>query len=144
MEVIYKLEDNQLLYAKDGDEVQAEFITLFAPSSKQLKHTTFLKQSFFRALNSLQGDSKAEESTEQPEMKAGDLMAMLYMSDVDMNVVLLTAIELFKSGVALVDGEQRLTSPILDTMSQNDLELMTGTYLVNFTLASVLAKTKKI
>jgi len=76
-------------------------------------------------------------------MKAEDVISMLYMSDVDMNGVLLSAIELFNSGVALVDGEQRFTKPIIDTLSPDDLELMTGTYLVNFILASALAKAKK-
>lgn len=143
MEVLYTLQDKTVLYAKDGDEVVAEFVQLTAPSSKQLKHTTFLKQSFFRALNSLQGSADKEKAEESPDMKPEDIISMLYMSDVDMNTVLLSAIELFNSGVALVDGEQRFTKPIIDTLSQEDLELMTGTYLVNFILASALAKAKK-
>ena len=144
MEVIYTLQDKTVLYAKDGDEVVAEFVQLVAPSSKQRKHTTFLKQAFFRALNSLQGSAEAkEEGAVEKEMEAIDVMAMLYMSDVDMNTVLLSAIELFSSGVALVDGEQKFTKPIIETLSADDLEIMTGTYLVNFTLASALAKMKK-
>jgi len=143
MEVLYTLQDKTVLYAKDGDEVVAEFVQLTAPSSKQLKHTTFLKQSFFRALNSLQGSAEQKEGAESPDMKAEDVISMLYMSDVDMNGVLLSAIELFNSGVALVDGEHWFTKPIIDTLSPDDLELMTGTYLVNFILASALAKAKK-
>lgn len=143
MEVFYTLQDKTVLYAKDGDEVVAEFVQLNAPSSKQLKHTTFLKQSFFRALNSLQGSAEQKKGEDSPDMKAEDVISMLYMSDVDMNGVLLSAIELFNSGVALVDGEQRFTKPIIDTLSPDDLELMTGTYLVNFILASALAKAKK-
>lgn len=143
MEVLYTLQDKTVLYAKDGDEVVAEFVQLTAPSSKQLKHTTYLKQSFFRALNSLQGAAKEEKTDESVDMKAEDIISMLYMSDVDMNNVLLSAIELFSSGVALVDGDQRFTKPIIETLSQEDLELMTGTYLVNFILASALAKAKK-
>ena len=70
-------------------------------------------------------------------------MSLITMSTgVELGSVLLTARELFTSGLAMVEGEVKLTKPIMDEMSQDDLEAMTGEYLANFTLASALQKMK--
>ena len=56
--------------------------------------------------------------------------------------ILLSAVELFKSGVAYIEGEAKVTRPVLDEMSNDDLEGMLGEYLANFILRSVLNKKK--
>ena len=42
----------------------------------------------------------------------------------------------------MIDGEVKVTKPILDEMSNDDLEGMLGEYLANFILRSVLSKKK--
>ena len=129
-------------YHSGGEEVEGNFITLYAPSKKQMKNNIALKEAFFKAV------SKQEESTtttkekisEQEKLSGLDLIDMMYISGVPMHSVLLSATELFKSGVAKIDGSVSLTQPILDGISQDDLEAMTGDYMVNFTLASFLSR----
>ena len=126
-------------YASKGELAQAAFITLKAPTSKNITECAHLKQSFFRAIPKDRPEVEAQE--EAAGITGDDIMTLIMMSpEVDLAVVLLTARELFSSGVALVDGETKVTKPIIDVMSQADLETMTGEYLANFILASVLQK----
>jgi hypothetical protein len=70
-------------------------------------------------------------------------MMMIAMSmGADLHSVLETSRRLFTGGVALVGGEERLTSALIDRMSLEDLERMTGEYLVFFLLSSALEKMK--
>jgi len=66
-------------------------------------------------------------------------MALLYSYYPDMAQLFGVAKKLFFSqGIAMVEGEQRFTGPIYDTMSIDDFEKMLGEYLVNFILQSAL------
>lgn len=129
-------------YALKGQEETASFIKLVAPTSRHSRECATLKQAFFRAV------PKGEESDVDPETvetpSGTDIITMLAISqDVDLPDVLDTAARLFTAGVAFVDGEAKLTRPLLDKMSQEDLEGMAGEYLANFTVASALARQKK-
>ena len=124
-----------------GEPVDAQFITLLELSVRNLTACATLKQAFMRVLAAANSD---EDAVELDEDKPDDVpmenrvINALYTSDaVDMNVVLLSAKELFRE-VALVDGEKKITAPMLDAMSMDDIEQMTGKYMVNFILASVL------
>lgn len=141
-EITYPLEQT-LPYAKAGVLTEGTFVTLSAPTSKNMTECAFLKQAFFRALPKVTPDDVSDDSGSDEVTGAG-VMAIITMSkDVDLAGVLITARELFTSGVALVDGEVKLTKPLLDAMSQDDLEAMTGEYMANFILASALQKLKK-
>ena len=140
-EIMYPLEQ-PLTYAKAGVQVEGSFIALTAPTSKNMTECAFLKQAFFRSLPKTRPEDR-EEVSEAPEITGAGVITLITMSkDVDLSGVLLTAKELFTSGVALVDGEVKLTKPLLDSMSQDDLEAMTGEYMANFILASALRKLK--
>ena len=128
-------------YHSGGEEVEGAFITLYAPSKKQMKNNIALKEAFFKAVASQEGDSSSDNKiSEQGKLSGMDLIDMLYISGVSMHAVLLSATELFKSGIAKVEGSVNLTQPILDGLSQDDLEAMTGEYMVNFTLAFFLKR----
>lgn len=131
-------------YAKGGEQVEGVFIKLIPPSSKQLTHCAMLKQSFIRAITEQAKDAaESDKSESDVEISGQDIIYLLYGSaSVDMGKILLSAIELFKSGVALIDGEVKLTKPLLDEMSNDDLEGMLGEYLANFILKSVLSMKK--
>ena len=125
-----------------GEETDAQFISLQEPSVQQLASCSTLKQAFMRVIS--KESSGEETSTADTDSSAADDVPMenriinaLYASDEDMPRLLATAKELFRS-VGMVDGEKKLTLPMLDSLCMEDLEMMTGKYLANFILVSVL------
>ncbi len=129
-------------YAHGGADQESDFITLHEPSYKHMDKCIPLKQAFFRAGAQLadndSGDAGPSDG-ESTDMTAENLMSMFYMSDEDMVKIMLHAVELFKMpGIAMAGGEQQLKAPMIDTMSNEDLEKMTGEYILNFIVASVL------
>lgn len=130
-------------YAAAGSEEIGTFIKLSAPSSKQLTHCAHLKQAFVRAVTEqVKNNPDAQEGGSDKKIKGEDIIYLLYGSEsADMGKILLSAIELFASGVAQIEGEVKLTKPIIGAMSNDDLEGMLGEYMANFILRSVLNKT---
>lgn len=128
-------------YAHAGEQLDAKFIQFISPSKKQMEHNIALKEAFFKAIkaNQDQTNTKDVEDRDPESITGEEVIALLYMTPgVNMFKVLLSAIELFKSGVAKIDGSEKLTQPIIEMISQEDLEGMTGEYIVNFTIASFL------
>jgi len=129
-----------------GEETEASFITLKEPSVKQLTACSTLKQAFMRVIASeatnsgdtaaVDTDADTDADTDTGAME-DNIMNALYASDEDIAKLFLTAKELFRE-VALVDGEKKVTVPMLDAMCIEDIEKMTGKYMANFILASVL------
>lgn len=140
-EVTYELEQS-FEYASKGEQLTASFITLQAPTSRNMKECAELKQAFFRSLPKASTQETAELPDEDDDKLDGEgIMLLIAMSkDVELASVLCIARELFSSGVALVEGEEKLTKTLLDKMDQDDLEAMTGKYLANFILASALQR----
>lgn len=138
-EFIYRLQ-RKLPYAKGGQMIEGEFIACTAPSSRNMAECAFLKQAFFRALPKGEG---GEASASEAEITGEGIMMLITISpDVELAQVLITARELLSSGVAMVDGEQKLTKPLIDAMGPDDLEGLAGDYLANFILASALRRAK--
>jgi hypothetical protein len=130
-------------YASKGELVEAMFVTLNPPTSRNMTECAQLKQAFFRALPKTGEVEVDAPEGEQAELTGEAVMTMITMSpDVELASVLVTGRELLTSGLALIDGEEKLTKPVLDNMSADDLEGMIGEYMVNFTLASALRKMK--
>lgn len=123
-----------------GEPVEAQFITLTEPSVRNITACAMLKQAFVRVLaGQEQNDDVERGAKDDTTPMATSIINSLYASGaVDMGKVLLSAKELFKV-VGLVDGEKKLTTPMLDSLSMQDLEGMTGAYMENFILASILA-----
>lgn len=135
-------------YSNSGEIVDGSFITLKAPSSRNSKECAKLKQAFFRSIDQ---NAEVDESSKQAaaegtsENSADGVVIMLAMSkDVELDEVMDTARKLFTSGnnIAMVEGEAKLTSPLIDKMTLEDFEQMTGEYMLRFILASALAKMK--
>jgi len=141
-ELLYEL-DIEFEYAHKGDLRKAEFITLYPPTSRNMSEVAALKQAFFRSLP--QDDESGEKEEAETEIKGSQVMALISMSvNVELSTVLLTARELFSAkGIADVDGEEKLTKPLIDAMDPNDFYTMTGEYIANFIIASALRKLKK-
>ncbi len=135
-EIIFQLK-KPIEYAYEGATVNGSFITLYAPTRKQMEQCVFLKQTFFQAAKSIETDGKAEKD-ESAEIKGQDVISLLYSSYCDMNKVLLSGIALFRSGAAKIEGVKDLTGPMIDQMSQDDLENSIGEYIANFIIASLM------
>lgn len=141
-EFVFEL-DEPLEYAYKGDPAEATFITLLAPTSKQMDHCAFLKQAFFRAIPRDIEEKDEEEDKSDPVTGAGIMQLILMSRDVDFGPVLITGRELLTSGVALIEGETKLNKPLAEKLGMDVLEKMVGEYMANFILASELQKMKK-
>lgn len=145
-------------YYHGGDIHEAQFILLSAPTSRHSDECSVLRQAFGRAtatIADLAGDSSRDsadgdekETAEEKTITGSDVISMLAMSSgVNLAKVMSTGIKLFTtkspSVVAKVDGEIALNKELIGRMMLEDLEAMLGEYLVNFTLASTLAQTRK-
>jgi hypothetical protein len=127
-------------YALKGEMEKASFITLAAPTFKQIDKIAPIKQAFVSAIADLGGGSGEEAKQEPGEVEAitgPQVMAILYQSKGNMSQVFLFAQALFKE-VALVDGEVKLTTPLMEKMDIVDFERMLGEYLANFTAPSLM------
>lgn len=130
-------------YSVKGEQQEAEFVRLIAPSSRHSKECAALKQAFFRAINRSDAEAGAED-VQDVEITGQDVITMIAMAkDVDLPDVMEVAKTLFLNGIAVIDGETRLTKPMLENIAQEDLECMLGEYMANFTLASYLARMKE-
>jgi len=126
-------------YAFKGEQRRAEFVTLLPPTMKQHSQAAALKQSIIRivtgALRGTDDGSSDDKDVDEP-ITSKMVIATIYGSDcVDVNVVWEQARLLLKEGVALIDGEQKLTVPLMEKMDPDDFENMVGEYIANFTLA---------
>lgn len=135
-----------LEYAKGGEMEEAQMITLFAPTSRVMDHCANLKQAFFRAMPEAKPDQALPDDISDVEIDGDQIMLLITASrDVSLASTLATARELFTSkDIAMVDGEVKLTKPMLEQLSNDELERMLGQYLSNFILASALKKMKNL
>lgn len=127
-------------YAIKGENQKAAFITLSAPTFKQIDKIAPIKQAFVSAISDLGGgsdDAVKPEPGEAENITGPQVMAILYQSKGNMSQVFLYAQALFKD-VALVDGEVKLTTPLMEKMDIADFERMLGEYLANFTAPSLM------
>lgn len=138
-EVIYELKES-FKYAKGGEQEDASFISLTAPTFKQIDKVAPIKQAFMSAITGLQDNVSPE--TEAPkddsEITGSQCIQLMYSWAGDLTKVFLHAEQLFKSGVALVDGETKLTTPLMEKMQVSDFEGLVGAYIANFIAPSLM------
>lgn len=128
-------------YAHKGETVEAKFVLLRAPTSKHRRECAVLKQAFFRALRDAPDAQNVSgaDAAKREEVTGEEVMTLLAMSsNVDLDNVFEAGRTLLTGGVAMLDGEQKMTAPLLDEVSMDDLEGMLGEYLAFFTLRSAL------
>lgn len=144
-EITYTLKES-FEYALNGNNEKATFITLTAPNFKQIDKVTPIKQAFTRvavksakeAVRESTPRPSKEGEVEESKITGSEIIAMMYASDVEMKSILLYAEQLFKSGVALVDGETNLTTPLMEKMTLDDFEGLLGDYMSNFIAPSLM------
>ena len=143
-EVNYELQ-NPFKYAFKGDQVDASFITLYAPTYKSMENFLPIKQAFTSAVTELSASdlAKAEkDSDESQDIDAKAVIQVLYAWSGDMHKVFLHAEKLFRGGAAKVEGETSFTAPMLDKMDLVDVEGLIGTYIANFIAKSLMDGTE--
>jgi hypothetical protein len=140
--------DHPLKYhTRSGDQEEASWIELHPPTPRHAREVAFLEQAFLRAARSQESKDDDDPNDDGAKVE-GDaqgpnpigVVAVLAMSNEDFPGVLEVAKKHFASGVAMVEGETKLTNKLIESMSLKDFERMLGVYLVNFTLASSLAQ----
>ena len=139
-EVQYELK-NPFDYAYKGNQQAASFITITAPTFKQMDKVTPIKQAFTAAIAEVTADvatTSDDDSKADAEAVTGAqaIQLMLRWSG-DMVKINIYAQQLFKLA-ALVDGETDLTAPMIDKMSLNDFEGLLGAYIANFIMPSLM------
>lgn len=138
-EIQYELKE-PFEYAYKGETQAASFITINAPSFKQMEHAVPIKQAFTAAISEISGtvDAEGVEASDSEGVTGAQVMQLMYNWSGDMTKVMVHAQELFKSGVALVDGEEKLTKPLIEKMQMTDVEGLVGAYIANFIAPSLM------
>ena len=139
LEVTYELK-NQFSYAYKGEMKKAQFITMAAPSFKQVDKIAPLKQALMAAIRDIQeiATGAADKSDARGEITGQEVMQLLYQGKGSVAAVMGHARQLFISGTALIDGETRFSLALLDEVSLDDVEGMLGEYLAAFIVPSLM------
>lgn len=139
-EYIYELR-TPFGYSHKGEMTDASFISLQPPTFRQLEHLTPIKQAFTSAISEVTKDidtGQQNDDGESGDIKGADVLQLMYRWSGDMTKVFLHAEQLFKSGAALVDGESKLTTPLMEKMNPSDFEGLVGDYIANFIAPSLM------
>lgn len=141
----YELKNPFEYAVKTGDIQTAGFISMTAPGYKQVSKVTPIKQAFMAAIAEVTEsltDDIDEDTIKAAKSEEGvtsqQVIQIMYRWSGDMTKIFLHAAELFKSGVALVDGETPLNAPLIDKMSMSDFEGLLGAYVANFIAPSLM------
>lgn len=146
--------DTPISYAYEGDRKETSMFRLFAPNSKVSRECAALKQAFSRASvptavqqeAAIRAKAEGRVKDDGSDPDAEEVILLLAQSStVDLPDVLEVARRLFLSpGIVKIDGSEKLTAHVLDSVSQDDFERMLGEYLVGFTLASLFLKMRTV
>ncbi len=134
-----------LSYSSSGTQYDGSFIRLFAPSSKVSRECSALKQAFLRAIpKEMSAGAPPASETSADDLTGSDVIQILALSTVvDLPDVLEVGRRLLLApGIAKIEGETKFTNALMERLGQEDFENMLGEYMVNFTLASTLLRTK--
>lgn len=127
----------------NGTFAMATFVQLRAPTSRNRRECALLKEAFFLAIPKAEAIEGAKKSqTEAPverKIAGSDIIALIGQSrDASLPDVIETGVSLLLNQTAFLDGDQKLTKPLLEAMSYDDIEGMVGEYLRVFLLKSAL------
>ena len=129
--------------AKGGEEELVFILKLKCPTAKHRAHLIRLKQGFLKAAvsaqrsNAMQVESNAPQEDEGHSEITGDaIMALLYISDVDLVGLEDEFRSLLLAGVCEVLEGVNLNSHTAEQISLNDFEGLMGEYLANFIILS--------
>ena len=148
-EVIYNLQRG-FDYALKGETQTASFLTLLPPTMKTHTLAAALKQSVMKMFKHVALEQQnvpqievaekdigsKDTDSEGGELDSSTVLTVMFSNDhVDVNVIFEQAKSLFRQGAILVDGEIKLNQVLIEKMSIDDFQNLTGEYIANFTVA---------
>ena len=145
-ETRYELK-NPIKYMAGGQgEREGSFITIRAPAFKHMESFVPVKQAFTNAVFKFQDsaetdDSNRNDDNEKTEIDPTEAMTLLYNYPDDLSEIFKHARKLLSSGVAMIEGETKLTQSLIDDMALEDAEGLIGSYIVNFIMPSLISGT---
>lgn len=128
--------------ARAGEEELIFNLTLKSPTAKHRSHLIRLKQGFLKAAVSAQRNNvigNAENKTVEPEDQeiTGDaIMALLYISDIDLAALEEEFRTLLLAGICEVLEGVNLNPYTAEQLSLQDFEGIMGAYMANFIISS--------
>ena len=148
MEHIYNFKD-KVSYAVKGEMADAQFLTMLPPAGKNIVDIALIKGEVMAAMQWATVNHGATEVQEVSEVVVDDeadtedsarsIMHTLDCApDADTGKVILCIMELLIKGkLGVLDGENKLTRPIVDALSIQDTYGIAGHFIVNFILPSL-------
>jgi hypothetical protein len=136
-------------HAKDGSALlDGTFLTVKAPSNKQLKDVMRLRQAVAKAAieqaNKSHGDKKDMPSEEvSDESKASGILMLLLSSTDSLDILLDCFRRILVSGCCKLNDEVTFSDALFEQMYEEDFSSLFGRYLHNFFMRSLSQKTKK-
>ena len=130
MTVQYELK-TPIEYAFKGDMQAASFIELSEPTYQDMTNFMLGKQAFVKGVAQAAESSASEASGDDMDITGDDVIGFLYTSGIDMAKIFVAVQELVKSS-GLVDGEVKVTTPLMNKLSVKDAEGLMGFYIANF------------
>lgn len=150
---------NELMYAKDGEPVKAETITVKAPRNNVLRQVSLIEQYFeqsqvnmLKAFKDAIGDvafqkmleSRGVEETAKEvkgKSETSEIMKQFYAGGANLDKCYEALRQILISGntespTAVLDSRVKITSPIFSDMTPEDTKNILGEYVINFIIAS--------
>lgn len=128
-------------YARKGEMVDGSFVTMTAPTFREIDKIAPIKQAFMAAISEISSGAETPgedaAAADSGKINGKQVIQLLYSSKGSVADIMRHAEKLLRSGVFRLDGEEKFTSPLLDKMSLEDFEGLIGDYIANFIMPSL-------
>lgn len=135
--------------ANGGSVHQGTFLTVKAPSNKQLKDVTKIRQALYKTLfdseinKHKESDLKKENVIDDEETGSSGMLVMILSSINDANELYECFRRILLSGCCKINDEVIFTETLYEKMSEEDCANLLGRYVYNFFMLSVMRMSKK-
>lgn len=134
-------------YHDKGGKIQAQEVTVFAPSNKIIPYTAIIEQEYAKGMISItqfnKGDRQEEQKAQQNETQKEntieeiELFMTMIASGADMPKMYHTFRKILVSGTddkptCLIDNQQKMTEIMFESMSPKDTRILLGIYIKSF------------
>lgn len=150
--------DTPIKYASNGQMVDGQFILIKKPTAKHIGFTTIIRSIFQNNLveqtKKIQGfaeaveeakkvvtadkEKKKKSESEEPDLSWAESIQILYSDPDKVEKITIAFSELMRSGLFLIDGETSMTKPLIDSLDVDDFDKLLGSFVSNFTYASLV------
>ena len=135
-------------YSTKGEFKETEILVLKAPTNRVLSQVSFLQQGFMRVIRAEEEkipSSQIEEIKAENNSSGGDelngkqmMLAIKASEFVDFQEYANVFRDMLTHNLAFLDGEEKLTKPVLDEIYTHDMDKIMEAYFENFIIASLI------